>query len=116
MERINTSHASEFIEWEQFLSYFCRRGQLRDSEKIIFQFRDLNAASQDQGDESERYYFIESDDDNLEEKKERLQRSLKEKLINKQNAVSKDGKGKYDVTVPVLFEFLKNPNERKSTR
>jgi hypothetical protein len=36
MERINTSHSSEVIEWEPFLSYFCRRGQLRDSEKIIF--------------------------------------------------------------------------------
>jgi len=30
--------------------------------------------------------------------------------------VPKTGKGKYDVTVPILFEFQKNPNERKSTR
>ena len=30
--------------------------------------------------------------------------------------VPKTGKGKYDVTVPILFDFLKNPNERKSTR
>lgn len=26
MERINTTHQSEFIEWEPFLSFFCRRG------------------------------------------------------------------------------------------
>lgn len=28
----------------------------------------------------------------------------------------REGKGKYNVTVPVLFEFQKNPNEKKSTR
>jgi hypothetical protein len=36
--------------------------------------------------------------------------------VHKQNIVPKHGKGKYDVTVPILFEFQKNPNERKSTR
>ena len=59
---------------------------------------------------------MESDDDDLEIKKERLTRGLKDKLVHKQNLVPKQGKGKYDVTVPVLFEFLKNPTERKSTR
>lgn len=83
---------------------------------MIFQFRDLNKQNDDEDEESHRYYFMEDDDDDLEIKQERLKRSLKEKLIYKQNAVSKEGKGKYDVTVPVLFEFLKNPNERKSTR
>lgn len=70
----------------------------------------------DEDEEEHRYYFMESDDDDLEIKKERLTRGLKDKLVNKQNLVPKQGKGKYDVTVPVLFEFLKNPNERKSTR
>jgi hypothetical protein len=89
---------------------------LRDSEKLIFQFKDLNKDKGDQGEDAHRYYFMESDDDDLEAKQDRLRRGLKEKLVYKQNNVPKKGKGKYDVTVPVLFEFLKNPNERKSTR
>jgi len=57
---------------------------------------------------------VENED--LETKQERLKRTLKEKLVYKQNMVPKTGKGKYDVTVPILFDFQKNPNERKSTR
>lgn len=38
MERINTTHTPETLEWEPFLSFFCRRGMLRDTEKMIFQF------------------------------------------------------------------------------
>jgi len=41
LERINTTHASETIEWEQFLEYFCRRGKLRESERLIFKYRDI---------------------------------------------------------------------------
>jgi len=38
-------------------------------------------------------------------KKEKLKKELGTKLCYKQNIVQKTGKGKYDVTVPVLFEF-----------
>ena len=44
-----------------------------------------------------------------------MTKDLKEKLCYKQN-ILREGKGKYNVTVPVLFEFQKNPNESKSTR
>lgn len=116
MERINTTHLPEMLEWEPFLSYFCRRGMLRDSEKLVFQFKDLNKNADNDLEASEKYYFMEDDDNDLEAKQERLKKGLKEKLVYKQNMVPKQGKGKYDVTVPVLFEFLKNPNERKSSR
>ena len=36
--------------------------------------------------------------------------------MQKQNNVRKNGKGKFDVTVPILFEFQKYPNEQKSSR
>jgi len=35
-----------------------------------------------------------------------LNKELKQKLVGKQNLVPKTGKGKYNVTVPVPFEFL----------
>lgn len=113
--RINTSHKEPTINWEQFLSFFTRRGKLRENEKMIFHYRDLNGQADETTERSEKYPFLEEDED-LETKQERLKRSLKEKLVYKQNMVSKTGKGKYDVTVPILFEFQKNPNERKSTR
>ena len=48
--------------------------------------------------------------------KTRLAQELKKKVIVKQNKVPRHGKGKYDVTVPVLFEFQKNPRENKTLR
>jgi hypothetical protein len=35
----------------------------------------------------------------------RLDKELKEKLVYKENKVRKGGKGKFDLTVPILFEF-----------
>jgi hypothetical protein len=51
-----------------------------------------------------------------EEMKTRLAHELKKKVIEKQNKVPRHGKGKYDVTVPQLFEFQKNPREEKTLR
>jgi hypothetical protein len=81
---------------------------------MIFHYRDLTGKADETIERTEKYPFLEEED--LETKQERLKRSLKEKLVYKQNMVSKTGKGKYDVTVPILFEFQKNPNERKSSR
>lgn len=39
-------------------------------------------------------------------KQYRLTKELQRKLVHKQNLVPKTGKGKYNVTVPVPFEFL----------
>jgi len=43
-------------------------------------------------------------------------RQLKEKLIGKQNIVPKTGKGKYNVTVPTPFDFLKKSKNEQSIR
>jgi 23S rRNA G2069 N7-methylase RlmK/C1962 C5-methylase RlmI len=39
-------------------------------------------------------------------------RKLKEKLVSKQNLVPKEGKGKYDITVPEPPKFLKQAKGR----
>ena len=39
-------------------------------------------------------------------------KQLKEKLVGKQNAVPKDGKGKYDLTVPEPPRFLKHKHKK----
>ncbi len=47
----------------------------------------------------------------------RLQSSLAERLDYKEELVPKDGKGKYNITVPVAFEFLnKSINAHKTIR
>jgi len=40
-----------------------------------------------------------------------LQRRLKELLVYKQNMVLKGGKGKYDITVPIPFDFQKKSHQ-----
>ena len=105
MDRINKNHFPNKIEFQQFLSFFTRRGKLRDSEKLIFQYKDLNKLDDDVENNQSKYFFQEDDDDNLVEKKLRLDKELKEKLVYKENKVRKGGKGKFDLTVPILFEF-----------
>ena len=39
-------------------------------------------------------------------------RSLKEKMVGKMNLVPKDGKGKYDITVPEPPRFLKHKHKK----
>jgi hypothetical protein len=50
-----------------------------------------------------------------EEKMKRLQSSLAERLDYKEELVPKDGKGKYNITVPVAFEFLNKSNNAHKT-
>jgi len=38
--RINTSHKTEKMSWNQFLSFFCRRGMIREGEEMVFNFDD----------------------------------------------------------------------------
>jgi hypothetical protein len=57
----------------------------------------------------------EVEEDDFETKQYKLERALKQKLVDKQNLVPKTGKGKYNVTVPQPFEFL-NQEKGFSTR
>jgi len=47
--------------------------------------------------------------ENNEATKEKLQLKLAHKTSEKQNKVPRYGKGKYNLTVPVLFPFQKHP-------
>lgn len=42
MARVDETQSLEFIDWEQFLQFFTRRGKLRDGEQMVFQYKDLN--------------------------------------------------------------------------
>lgn len=41
---------------------------------------------------------------------------MKDRLDHKEELVPKDGKGKYNITVPVVFEFLNRQKEKKTIR
>jgi hypothetical protein len=34
--RVSTNHKSNFISWNEFLQFFCKRGTLRESEQLVF--------------------------------------------------------------------------------
>lgn len=41
---------------------------------------------------------------------------MKDRLDHKEELVPKDGKGKYNITVPVVFDFLNRQKEKKTIR
>jgi hypothetical protein len=45
-----------------------------------------------------------------------VQTKLKDRLDYKEEMIPKDGKGKYNITVPVVFEFLNRTKEHKTIR
>ena len=47
---------------------------------------------------------------------QKLHTLLKDRLDHKEELVPKEGKGKYNITVPVVFEFLNRQKEKKTIR
>lgn len=103
LHRVLKTFKEARIEWHTFLGCFTKRGRLRDTERLNLQLNkkdgkidDIEGALDTEGNEEE----------DPELKLYKLTRSFKQKLVQKQNLVPKNGKGKYNVTVPVPFEFL----------
>lgn len=103
LHRVLKCHKATTIEWFTFLGFFSRRGQIRDNEKINLQLNRKNKQASEFEDEAPEGAQEEEDP---EMKKYRLKRELKQTLVRKQNLVPKTGKGKFNVTVPVPFEFM----------
>jgi hypothetical protein len=57
-----------------------------------------------------------SEQEEKEAKISKLQGLLKGRLERKEELVPKEGKGKYNITVPVVFEFLERVKEKKTIR
>lgn len=104
LDRIIKTYKAEMIEWHTFLGFFSKRGRLRENEQVNIQ---LNKKVKQEDDDNSS---ANVDDDILNESFETKNRRLKDtndkKMAHKSNLVPKTGKGKYNVTVPVPFEFL----------
>ena len=50
-----------------------------------------------------------------DQKANRLHKQVKDKLSYKQDMVSKEGKGKYNLTVPIPYEFQKEERKRNKS-
>ena len=112
LARISKDHFNEEsrISWEQFIVFFCKRGKLREGEQL--QFSGVTVAEIDTvRAETQRF-----EDEEPESLRMRLLMALKEMLVGKQNRVLKGGKGKYNVTVPAPFDFMKRPRQAKTIR
>mmetsp|Transcript_7931 Transcript_7931/g.11105 ORF Transcript_7931/g.11105 Transcript_7931/m.11105 type:complete len:242 (+) Transcript_7931:517-1242(+) len=107
--RVSKEHKNVRITWEDFMISFTKRGKLRPDEQLIFSgfgIADIDTARA----ETQRF-----EDEDPEEVKWRLQRSLKDTLVFKQNMVPKGGKGKYNITVPDPFSMCKRNRSAKKT-
>jgi len=108
--RVSKDHKEERITWDQFIVNFTKRGKLRPNEEMVFSgfaITDIDTARA----ETQRF-----EDEDPEDIKWRLQRNLKESLVQKQNMVPKGGKGKYNITVPDPFSMLKRKHNSKTIR
>jgi hypothetical protein len=63
----------------------------------------VRAVASDYDSDEQQEEEVEEDP---EARKTRLEKALKQKLVQKENMVPKTGKGRFNVTVPVPFEFL----------
>ena len=99
--RVSKDYKKDRITWDTFMTFFTRRGKVRPGEQMVFSgfaIADIDTAR------AETQRFADEDPEDI---KWRLQRSLKETLVYKQNMVPKGGKGKYNVTVPEPFGMTK---------
>lgn len=106
LHRVLRVGEGKMISWATFIGFFTKRGRLREREKVFLQFVERNSS----GSLSQKSDMtVSSREESFESKNLRLQKALKQRLINKQNLVPKTGKGKYDITVPNPFDFLNKP-------
>lgn len=107
--RVSKEYKQERITWEEFVVNFTKRSKLRPGEVMTFSgfgIADIDTARA----ETARF-----EDEDPEEVKWRLQRTLKEQLVYKQNMVPKGGKGKYNITVPDPFSMCRRNRSAKKT-
>ena len=104
------------ISWLQFLGHFSKRGRLQGYNEIDIspskekvQFLTMAEQGLAQGGQSKNF-------EDHDTKVQRLQTVLKDRLDYKEDMIPKDGKGKYNITVPVVFEFLNRQKEKKTIR
>lgn len=110
--RVNTDHKDKMITWVEFLSFFCRRGKLRESEQLVFKTPPQAAlAFGNSGDLSDEEPELLVKDD-PEELKTKLSYDLKKKQVDKMNKVPRHGHGKYNVTVPVPYEWQRKEQDQ----
>lgn len=102
--RVKGTYREPMIAWHTFLGFFSRRGRLREDENIKLQLKPRRRLSGSDFESDEQPE--EEVEEDPESKKARLQKQLKQKLVHKENLVPKTGKGRFNVTVPVPFEFL----------
>jgi hypothetical protein len=91
------------ITFLEFITAFCRRGVLREGEELIFTGTGLIKAKEPVANPEDPEVMYEN-----------LSKDFKNMIINKQNRVPKGGKGKFNITVPEPFDFLKPDRLHKS--
>ena len=91
------------ITFLEFITVFCRRGVLREGEELVFTGTGIIKAKEpvpDPQDPEVMYTNLTKEFDHM--------------VVQKQNRVPKSGKGKFNITVPEPFDFLKPDRLQKS--
>ena len=114
LNRILNDFKRPSISWLQYLGHFSKRGRLQGYNEIevspskekVQQFLTMAEQGLSQVNAQKELEI-------KEERLKRLRHLMKDRLDKKEELVPKEGKGKYNITVPVAFEF--DSREKKVT-
>lgn len=111
--RILNDFKKPTISWLQFLGHFSKRGRLQGYNEIEVSPSKEKVQFLTMAEQGLSQVNAQKEQEIKEEKLKRLRQLMKDRLDKKEDLVPKEGKGKYNITVPVAFEF--DSREKKIT-
>ncbi len=113
LNRILNDFKKPSISWLQFLGHFSKRGRLQGYNEIEVSPSKEKVQFLTMAEQGLSQVNAQKEQEIKEEKLKRLRQLMKDRLDRKEDLVPKEGKGKYNITVPVAFDF--DSREKKVT-
>jgi hypothetical protein len=113
LNRILNDFKKPSISWLQFLGHFSKRGRLQGYNDIEVSPSKEKVQFLTMAEQGLSQVNALKEQEMKEEKVKRLTQLMEDRLGKKEDLVPKEGKGKYNITVPVAFEF--DSREKKVT-
>ena len=113
LNRVLNDFKRPTISWLQFLGHFSKRGRLQGYNDIEVSPSKEKVQFLTMAEQGLSQVNAQKELEMKEERLKRLRNLMKDRLDKKEDLVPKEGKGKYNITVPVAFEF--DSREKKVT-
>jgi hypothetical protein len=106
LNRVLDDFKKPSISWLQFLGHFSKRGRLQGYNDIDISPSKEKVQFLTMAEQGLSQIDAQKQQELKEENLKKLKGLIKNRLEHKEDLVPKEGKGKFNITVPVEFEFL----------